>query len=152
MYQYFAKFQGRRFYGKLNEHNYEWIVQRYADHMTLGHKHDGSDALGGTRHSPAAARRWFQRLFTLIPDLHVEIRDSVAKGWPWHVVLATEWTARGTCADGEPYYDEGVQIVHVKLGRIVGARWYHDTKRVAEACERMARNGIKEAAAPPIED
>ena len=152
MYQLFAKHMGRRFYGKLNEHDYEWIVQRYAEHMPLGHRHEGRDALGGTRHSADAARRWFQRLFTLIPTLHVDIREVVAKGWPWHVVVATEWVASGTCADGQPYHDEGLQVVHVKWGRIRGARWYHDTQGVAEACRRMARNGVAEADAPPIED
>ena len=152
MYQLFATHMARRFYGKLNEGDYEWIVQRYAPHMTLGHKQEGNGALGGTRHSPAAAHRWFQRLFTLFPGLQVEIVQVIGKGWPWHVMVMTEWVATGKCADGQPYHDTGVQVVHVKWGRIVGAHWYHDTQGSEEACQRMAKNGITEAAAPPIED
>jgi ketosteroid isomerase-like protein len=152
MYHLVARQMARRFYGKLNQGDYEWIVRRYAPHMPFGHKQEGNGALGGTRHSPAAAHRWFQRLFALIPTLHVEIKEVIGRGGPWHVALMIEWVASGTCADGQPFHDTGVQVVHIRWGRIIGARWYHDTQAVAEACQRMAQNGIKEADGPPIED
>jgi ketosteroid isomerase-like protein len=152
MYHRFVWHQIRKFYGKLNQGDYEWIVRGYAPHMPLGHRYGGNGPLGGTRHSSAAAGRWFQRLFTLFPTLHVEIKEIIVKGWPWNVVAAVQWVASGKCADGQPYHNEGVQVVRVRLGRIVGSRWYTDTQKLAEACQRMAQQGIKEAAAPPIED
>lgn len=42
--------------------------------------------------------------------------------------------------------------MRLRRGELVYLRPYCDTQTVAEVCERLARRGMAEAAAPPIEE
>jgi ketosteroid isomerase-like protein len=152
MYHLIVRHMVRRFYGKFNRGDTEGIVRAYSPRLPFGHTFAGTHALGGTRHTAKMATRWFQRLFTLFDPLHVDIREILVKGWPWKTTIMVLWVDNGTCADGQPYHNEGIQVIHLRWGRIDGVYIHLDTQKVAEACQRMAQAGIPEAAAPLIED
>ena len=114
------------------------------------HTFAGDHALGGTRHSREAMRKWFGRLYRLFPGLDFEVKRVLVGGWPWRTVAMVEWVDRARPADGVPYENEGTHVLRFSWGRLVGIHAYPDTQRVAEVCDRLAKAGIEEAAAPPI--
>jgi len=118
----------------------------------LEHYFAGTHAIGGTRHSTAALRRWFERVYRLLPDLSFKVERIAVRGWPWNTTATAEWRSTATSASGEPYVNDGVHIVRLRLGKIVSMHIYLDTEVLADACRRMADRGIVEAAAAAIED
>ena len=51
----------------------------------------GDHSFGGARHSIAAFRQWFERLYEVFPDLQFEIKTVIVKGWPWNTTAVVEW-------------------------------------------------------------
>ena len=47
------------------------------------HVFAGTHALGGQRHTAAAMRNWFQRLFRLLPHLAFNVKHIAVSGPPW---------------------------------------------------------------------
>lgn len=152
MYHFIVRWMVRRFYAKFNRGNYKGIVNGYSPYLPYEHTLAGTHPLGGIRHRASEAKHWFKRLFTSFPSLHVSIKEILVKGGPWNTVIVVLWADAGICADGQPYKNEGIQVVRLQWGRIGGVHFHLDTQKVAEACERMAAAGIPEADAPPIED
>ena len=116
------------------------------------HAFAGDHALGGERHTKDAMERWFRRLYRLFPELRFEVREVVAKGWPWKTTVAVEWVARVTPREGEPYVNEAAHLLRIRWGRVVYVHAYEDSQKVADACRRMVAAGIQEAGAAPITD
>ena len=116
------------------------------------HVFAGAHPLGGTRHTPDAMRRWFERLYRLNRRLGFTVRRITVGGWPWDTTVVVEWRDDATLATGEPYANDGAHVVRMRWGRVVSLHAYLDTEVFAEACRRMAARGIEEAAAAPIED
>ncbi len=116
------------------------------------HYFTGTHAIGGTRHSTAAVGRWFGRVFRLLPDLSFKVKRIAVSGWPWNTTATAEWKSTATSATGQPYVNDGVHIVRLRLGKIVSMHVYLDTQVLTDVCRVMADKGVEEAAAPPIED
>jgi ketosteroid isomerase-like protein len=74
------------------------------------------------------------------------------KGGPRKTTVVVEWEARATMPDREPYDNQGVHILVIKLGKAAGIRVYLDTQKKAEKLRQLAEHGFEEAAAAPIED
>jgi cytochrome P450/ketosteroid isomerase-like protein len=139
-------------YRLFNEGDIDGLLRRYVTPMPRGHAFTGRHALGGIRHGATAIRAWANRVFALFPDLHVGIKRIWVSGWPWRTHVAVEWADFATLATGERFTNEGVQIVELRWGRVVGTKWYVDTQHAAETMERLATQGLSEALAPPITD
>lgn len=118
----------------------------------IEHSFGGSHALGGTRHSTAALRLWFERVYRLLPDLRFTVKRVAVSGWPWNTTATAEWRSTATSATGEPYVNDGVHVVRLRLGKIVSMHVYLDTEVLDHTLRVIADRGIMEAAAPPIED
>ena len=114
------------------------------------HIFPGANALGGERHSKAAMRRWFERVYLLLPEIQFEVKKVAVRGWPWNTVVLVEWTDSGKAHDGVPYENEGAHAIRLRWGKAEYIHAYLDTEKVTAVCERLARNGLEEAAAPPI--
>ena len=119
---------------------------------SLYHVFPGEHALGGVRRTPEGMRRWFERLYTVFPDLRFEVKNVLVRGWPWDTTVAIEWIDRATPPDGVPYVNEGSHVMRLRWGKLTYLHAYLDTQRVAEVCERLAEGGMSEASAPPIEE
>jgi ketosteroid isomerase-like protein len=118
----------------------------------IEHYFAGTHAIGGTRHLTAAVGQWFGRVFRLLPDLSFKVKRIVVSGWPWDTTATAEWQSKATSAIGEPYLDDEVHIVRLKMGKIMSMHVYLDTQILADVCRHMADKGIDEAVAKPIED
>ena len=128
--------------------DYEKALAGVADDVT--HTFEGDHPLGGTRHSREGMRRWFQRLYSLFPELDFDIHEVAVKGPPWNTVVFVQWSDTARPRDGTPYVNDGVHAIRVRWGKVVEIHAYLDTQKVRDACDRMAGAGIAEATTEPI--
>lgn len=150
MYHAIVRRKVARVFAELSRGNYEFALAAAAPR--LEHSFAGDHALGGVRHTPAALRLWFQRLYRLFPSLGFTVKHIAASGGPWDTTVVVEWHDRATLATGAPYDNDGVHVVRLRWGRLVSLHAYLDTAVVADACRQLAAEGVEEARAPPIAD
>ena len=112
---------------------------------------EGQHALGGTRVSKAAVRRWFARLLHLVPS-HFSIRELEVSGGPANTRIYLQFEDRVTPLRGKPYVNHGIQVAYLHWGEAYRIHTYIDTALLKSALEHMHQNGIAEAGAPPITD
>jgi ketosteroid isomerase-like protein len=143
-----AKRQTLSAFEALSQRDPDTLLARCSEDMT--HVFAGDHALGGTRNSKAAFTRWIERLYRLFPVLEFQPRDVLVRGPPWNMTVAVLWTDRGEAADGAPYENAGAHELRLKWGRLTALRAHLDTQRLSATLDRMARNGLDEAAAAPI--
>jgi ketosteroid isomerase-like protein len=150
VYHQLVRSIARRQFLRINRHDVDGIVGAWTDATVFTMV--GTHALGGTRRGPASGRQWFARLFRLFPDLRFEIKEVTAAGWPWSTTTVTvEWVERATTPTGEAYENEGVHVIRIEKGKAVSTTIYLDSQKLAATLDRMAQQGIEEAAAPPIQ-
>ena len=118
-------------YARLNRREVDAVVARFAPdvHFRFG----GDHPLGVDVHEREGARAWFGRLFAAIPDLRFEVEDVMVGGFPWHMHVATRYTARGTGRDGRRFGYAGVQLLRLRWGRVTEDLLYPDTQVLAAA-------------------
>lgn len=147
-YRYAVEQAVRFSFDRLSAGDHETLLKACAPDVE--HVFPGNHPLGGTRNSKEALERWFERLYTIFPGLNFEVKRVLVRGWPWQTVAMVEWVDRARPADGVSYKNKGTHVLRFSWGRLVGIRAYLDTQKVEEVCERLAQEGIEEAAAPPI--
>jgi ketosteroid isomerase-like protein len=140
----------RATFHRVGHRDYEALLEQVAPSVL--HIFPGDHALGGTRHTREALRRWFERLSLLFPELHFEVKEVAVRGWPWDATIMVQWENRGRARDGQPYANQGTHVVRLRRGRVIHLHEYLDSQRVAEVCRRLAEQGVSEAAAEPITD
>lgn len=150
MYHFFVRRAVRRTFEQIEAGDYEALLRGYAP--GAAQTFFGQHPLGGTRHTTASLRRWYERLFALLPELRFDLRQIIVQGGPWDTTVAVEWRDRARPRDGQPYDNEGVHVIRLRWGRVRDMRIYCDTQKIDRVCSRLARHGIREAAAPPIID
>ena len=112
---------------------------------------EGQHALGGTRQSRAGVERWFKRLFSLLPS-RFTLRSVEVAGWPWRSTAYVVFEDAVTPVVGEPYRNQGVQVIELEWGKAVAIHTYVDTAKIEHALKRLADAGVGEATASPITD
>lgn len=149
MYHAVIRKVSKRAFRHLSEKNTDALLNlcRY----DLHHRFAGNHALGGERHSKQAFKLWLNRLFKLFPDIQFKISDVMVSGMPWNTRVAIVWQDEATAADGVPYVNQGVHILHIKWGKLQSLDAKLDTQVLAKAMNRMAKAGIEEADAKMIE-
>jgi ketosteroid isomerase-like protein len=148
MYKAIARRRARGVFEALSRGDWEAATKDVAP--DVHHVFPGDNAIGGERHSKEALRRWFERLYRLIPELEFEVRRVAVKGWPWDMMVAVEWADHGRASDGVTYENEGAHWIRLRRGKAVYIHAYLDTEKVTEICRRLAEDGVEEAAAEPI--
>jgi ketosteroid isomerase-like protein len=133
----------------LNRGDAEPALATMSDNVV--YEFEGQHALGGTRHSKRAVRRWFGRLLYLIPSKFM-IRQLEVSGWPWNTRIYLQFEDRVTPCKGAPYLNRGVQISYLRWGEVYYIHTYVNTSKLERALNYMIANGIPEAGAPPIGD
>lgn len=114
------------------------------------HVYLGQHALGGARHTVEATRRWYERLFRLLPDIHFTVEKITVRGMPWNTLAVVEWSESNTGADGVKSAARGVHVASIRWGKITRLLILSETHLLVETLERLAANGFDEAHAEPI--
>ena len=138
----------RDVYRRLSEGDYDKVVASFAPTAVFSFR--GDHALGGRLEDKELIARWFERLFRLFPDLHLDPEVILVNGFPWNTVVATRFTVTAKLPDGRPYFNHGMQFIRFRWGRIVEDYLYEDTAALSEALFVIAGSGNSEAAAPPL--
>jgi ketosteroid isomerase-like protein len=138
MYATIVKRIIRRGFEDLSRGDFEATLRRFDPEARL--LFSGEHELGGEQHGVAAIRAWFIRLFALFPGIHWEIRRVLVDGWPWDTWISTRFVVRAQ-VNGEPYENEGVQLVRLRWGRVIEDDIWEDTAKLVAALTVLARSG-----------
>jgi ketosteroid isomerase-like protein len=150
MYHAIVRTNVRKLFEALNRSDIDYVVAGLASRFE--HIFSGDHTLGGVRHTKPAIRRWFERLFRVLPELKFEIKHIAVSGWPWRTTVVVEWRDYATLADGTPYVNDGAHAIQIAWGKVVVLHAYLDTQVLIDAMRKMVAAGVAEATAPKIED
>jgi ketosteroid isomerase-like protein len=150
MYHAIVRANVRALFEALNRSDIDYVVAGLASRFE--HIFSGDHTLGGMRHTKPAIRRWFERLFRVLPKLRFEIKHIAVSGWPWRTTVVVEWRDYATLADGGEYVNDGAHAIQLSWGKVVVLHAYLDTQVIIDAMRKMATAGVEEALAPKIED
>ena len=114
------------------------------------HQFAGDTALGGSRTTLAATRRWYERLYRLLPDITFDVENVWIGGGPWSTLVIAEWNESNSGTDGVRTVNHGIHALQLRWGRVGRVFIYPDTVGLKTTLDRLARAGNHEAAAPPI--
>ena len=90
MYHAIVEKRVRALFDAVNRGDAEPVLRAFAqcfEHSFLGENH----ALSGSRHTLAATRGWYERLYRLLPDIEFEVRRVWVSGSPWNTTVVAEW-------------------------------------------------------------
>jgi ketosteroid isomerase-like protein len=151
MYHAFVQRRVRALFAAINRGDAEPVLRAFArrfEHSFLGEDH----ALGGSRHTLAATRRWYERLYRLLPDIRFELRRIWVSGAPWNTLVMAEWDETNSGTDGVRTANRGVHVLHLRWGRATRLMICPDTAGLQATLDRLSLAGAAEARAPPIVD
>ena len=112
----------------------------------------GESALGGTRRTLSATRRWYERLYRLLPDIKFDLKDILVSGGPWNTLVAVSWEETNSATDGVRTYNRGVHLMQLRWGRAMRLVICPDTVDLKATLDRLGTAGNTEALALPILD
>ncbi len=148
MYHAIVRHLTRRSFDAVSGHDYETLLKGCAP--DLHHRFGGHHAAGGERRGTDAMRRWLNRVGRVMPDLKLHVRDIWVKGLPSNTWIFVRWDATATLADGGPYANRGVHVIHMRWGKVTSIDAHEDSQAVAEGLQRQIAAGIEEAGEPPL--
>jgi hypothetical protein len=111
----------------------------------------GDHALGGTRTTLETTRRWYDRLFRLLPDIEFDLRTIRISGPPWNTLVAVDWLETNSATDGVRTYTPGVDVVRLVWGKMDYLGVYPDAVGLVSTLHRLVASGVAEAGAEMIE-
>jgi ketosteroid isomerase-like protein len=151
MYHAIVESRVRALFDAVNRGDAEPLLSAFAprfEHCFLGENH----ALGGSRHTLAATRRWYERLYRLLPDIRFEVRRVMVSGAPWNTLVLAEWNETNSGTDGVSTSNRGLHVLHLRWGRATLLAICPDTVGLKATLDRLAISGNADAHAPPIVD
>ncbi len=151
MYHAIVEQRVRTLFEAVNRGDAEPVLQAFAErfeHAFLGETH----ALGGRRHTLAATRAWYARLYRLLPDIAFDVRRVRVSGSPWNTTVIADWTETNSGTDGVRTTNGGIHVLHLRWGRATRLIICPDTMALMATLDRLAIAGHSEAHAAPIVD
>ena len=148
MYQQIAKQKIRQGFKDISSANFHPLLKQFAPdiHFTFA----GNHALAGEFHDREAVRAWFNRIHRLFPHLQLVADRIFVSGPPWDMVVTSQWTVSDTLPDGHVYRNHGVQIVRIRMGKVVEDHLIEDNQILVATLDHLAQLGVMEAANGPL--
>jgi ketosteroid isomerase-like protein len=150
MYHSVVRSRVKKLFAAVNGGNAEPVLQMFA--RSFEHSFLGETALGGTRRTLDSTRRWYERLYRLLPDITFDVRRILVSGGPWNTTVVIEWDETNSGTDGVRTRNSGVHVLNLRWGRATQLLICPDTSGLKATLERLARAGNSEAVSPPIVD
>jgi ketosteroid isomerase-like protein len=151
MYYSIVEKRVRALFDAVNRGDAEPVLRAFAqrfEHSFLGENH----ALSGSRHTLAATRGWYERLYRLLPDIEFEVRRVWVSGSPWNTTVVAEWKETNSGTDGVSTSNCGIHFLHLRWGRATQLIICPDTVGLKATLDRLAIAGNSEAHATAIVD
>lgn len=148
-YRWILKSRIVKGFEELNKQNYKYLTGLFNDNVV--YTFEGDHALGGTRISKAGVEKWFDRLFRLLPSKFI-INSITVSGPMWNTTTIIEFTDTVTPRFGQPYTNNGIQVVKLRFGKVYKIHAYVNTHKIITALNTLYDNGVPEAKADKIEE
>jgi ketosteroid isomerase-like protein len=148
MYHAFVEKRIRQLFDAVSRGDSEPVLGAFATQFE--HSFLGDTALGGSRRTLPATRRWYERLYRLLPDIHFDLGEIRVSGGPWNTLVLVEWKETNSGTDGIRTTNHGVHVLHLKWGRATRMVICPDTLVLKVTLDRLALAGNAEARAAPI--
>lgn len=148
MYHSIVRSRVRALFDAVNRGDAEPVLRLFA--RRFEHSFLGDHALGGMRITLMATRRWYERLYRLLPDIRFELRRIEVSGSPWNTLVLVEWDETNSGTDGVRTCNSGVHVLHLRWGRATKLIICPDTTGLQATLDRLAAAGNVEARAAPI--
>ena len=150
MYHAIVRRRVEELFGHVNRGNAEPVLRLFA--RRFEHSFIGDHALGGSRTTLSATRRWYERLYRLLPDIRFELLRIRVSGSPWNTLVVAEWRETNSGTDGVRTYNNGIHVLHLRWGRATHLIICPDTVGLTATLDRLALAGHAEAHAAAIVD
>jgi ketosteroid isomerase-like protein len=150
MYHAIVRRRVRALFAAVNRGNAEPVLQTFA--RDFEHAFLGDTALGGSRRTLAATRKWYERLYRLLPDINFDLGRIMISGAPWNTLVIIEWKETNSGTDGVRTYNHGLHVMQLRWGRAKRLVICPDTVGLKATLDRLAGAGNAEALAAPIAD
>jgi hypothetical protein len=63
----------------------------------------------------SATRKWYVRLYRLLPDIHFDLGRIVVSGAPWNTLIIVEWKETNSGTDGDDAMgDSNRKLLHCR--------------------------------------
>jgi ketosteroid isomerase-like protein len=148
-YRWILKTRILKGFDELNRQNYHYLTNLFDDNVN--YEFEGEHSLGGTRTSKVGVEKWFDRLLRLLPSKFV-INSIAVTGSIWNTIAIIEFSDTVTPTFGQPYINNGIQVVKLRFGKAYKIHTYVNTNKVINALNILYDNGIQEAKADIIEE
>jgi ketosteroid isomerase-like protein len=139
----------RKTFEEVSRGNAEPVLAAFTpsfEHRFLGEDH----ALGGSRTSLAQTRKWYERLYRLLPDISFELLNIHVAGPPWRTTVIVDWLETNSGTDGVRTENRGVHVVHLRWGKVTRVIICPHTSSLIATLDRLHAAGNPEAHAEPI--
>ena len=143
MYHAIVRRRVEELFGDVNRGNAEPVLRLFA--RRFEHSFPGDHALGGSRTTLSATRRWYERLYRLLPDIRFELLRIRVSGNPWNTLVVAEWRETNSGTDGVRTYNNGIHVLHLRWGRATQLIICPDTVGLTATLDRLALAGHAEA-------
>ena len=149
MYKSFVRRRVRKLFASVSAGNARPVLDGLAP--SFEHFFLGDHALGGVRVSLEQTRRWYERLYRLLPDIAFDLGAIRISGPPWNTLVSVDWIETNSSTDGVRTYTPGVHVVRLVWGKMTYVGIYPDTVGLTATLQRIHRTGVAEAMADKIE-
>lgn len=112
------------FFSSLNDNDLGELLSYFSEEASL--VFPGSNALGGFYLGKGKIKKFFDKLFILVPDINFKIINIVSS----QKLLIVEWMSQGITKKGLPYENKGVSILEIENSLIKEMRLYLDTEKI----------------------
>jgi len=150
MYHAIVRRRLKQLFDAINRGDAEPVLRQFAGRFE--HSFLGDTALGGSRRTLAATRRWYERLYRLLPDIRFDLDKIAVSGGPWNTIAVIEWLETNSGTDNVRTYNRGIHVVHLRWGRATRLMICPDTIGLKATLDRLYAAGNLEALAAPIVD
>ncbi len=150
MYKTIVERRVRSVFDDINAGNYQAMIDGLAPGFE--YRFLGDHPLSGRRTSTTTMRAWWQRLFRLLPNASFELHDVIVQGHPLNTRVAVRSTITATLDSGEPYRNDVMQFMGLRLGKVTDVETMEDTAHFERVLDAMASTGHPDATAEPLED
>ena len=150
MYHAIVRRRLKQLFDAINRGDAEPVLREFAGRFE--HSFLGDTALGGSRRTLAATRRWYERLYRLLPDIRFDLDKIAVSGGPWNTIAVIEWLETNSGTDNVRTYNRGIHVVHLRWGRATRLMICPDTIGLKATLDRLYAAGNLEALAAPIVD
>lgn len=90
--------------------------------------------MGGAFRGAEGLSQWFQKIGSVYPKgIRLEVENLIESG----DTVVTEWSSRGTLANGKEFEGKAVNVLEFRGGKAVKHRYYADSEELARLMGKL---------------